>query len=194
LLYRRNRYYDPTTGQFTQEDPIGIAGGLNLYGYANGDPLGLSDPFGLCPGCGKIIRLLVRGGNTVGERVLKKNVPSERLSDLLNEGEDLLVGSGSQARDIARQAGGGRSPVGPESHRAGRPHYHRFDRQGGHIFYSAASALTVSNYIGDDAGPLVSGGAAAIDFFNPLALFKDLLDTASDLEKIGSMIKDAGGG
>jgi RHS repeat-associated protein len=49
LLYRRNRYYDPTTGQFTQEDPIGIAGGLNLYGYANGDPLGLSDPFGLCP-------------------------------------------------------------------------------------------------------------------------------------------------
>ncbi|HEX7049859.1 MAG TPA: RHS repeat-associated core domain-containing protein [Longimicrobiales bacterium] len=29
LLYRRNRYYDPATGQFTQEDPIGIAGGLS---------------------------------------------------------------------------------------------------------------------------------------------------------------------
>ncbi|MFO7294347.1 MAG: RHS repeat-associated core domain-containing protein, partial [Acidimicrobiia bacterium] len=39
LLYRRNRYYDPNTGQFTQEDPIGIAGGLNLYGFADGDPL-----------------------------------------------------------------------------------------------------------------------------------------------------------
>jgi hypothetical protein len=36
-------------GQFTQEDPIGIAGGLNLYGYANGDPINFSDPFGLCP-------------------------------------------------------------------------------------------------------------------------------------------------
>ena len=34
-------------GSFTQEDPIGIAGGLNLYGYANGDPVNFSDPFGL---------------------------------------------------------------------------------------------------------------------------------------------------
>jgi uncharacterized protein RhaS with RHS repeats len=35
-------------GLLTQEDPIGIAGGLNLYGYANGDPINFSDPFGLC--------------------------------------------------------------------------------------------------------------------------------------------------
>jgi uncharacterized protein RhaS with RHS repeats len=49
LLYRRKRYYDPEAGLFTQEDPIGIAGGLNLYGYAGGDPINYSDPFGLCP-------------------------------------------------------------------------------------------------------------------------------------------------
>jgi RHS repeat-associated protein len=47
LLYRRNRYYDPSTGRFTQEDPIGLAGGLNLYGFANGDPVSYSDPYGL---------------------------------------------------------------------------------------------------------------------------------------------------
>jgi len=47
--FRRNRYYDPTAGQFTQEDPIGLAGGLNLYGFAGGDPVNFSDPFGLCP-------------------------------------------------------------------------------------------------------------------------------------------------
>lgn len=46
--YRRNRYYDPRTGRFTQEDPIGLAGGLNAYGYAEGDPVTYSDPFGLC--------------------------------------------------------------------------------------------------------------------------------------------------
>ena len=47
--YRRNRYYDPTTGRFTQEDPLGLAGGLNAYGFADGDPVTYSDPFGLCP-------------------------------------------------------------------------------------------------------------------------------------------------
>ena len=47
LMYRRNRYYDPTTGRFTQEDPIGLAGGLNLYGFAAGDPVNFADPFGL---------------------------------------------------------------------------------------------------------------------------------------------------
>ncbi|NIM51763.1 MAG: hypothetical protein GTO22_21360, partial [Gemmatimonadales bacterium] len=48
LMYMRNRYYDPQSGQFTQEDPIGLAGGLNLYGFADGDPVNFSDPFGLC--------------------------------------------------------------------------------------------------------------------------------------------------
>lgn len=48
LEYKRSRYYDPQTGRFTQEDPIGLAGGLNAYGFANGDPVNYSDPFGLC--------------------------------------------------------------------------------------------------------------------------------------------------
>jgi RHS repeat-associated protein len=46
-LYRRNRYYDPSSGRFTQEDPIGLAGGVNLYGFANGDPVSYDDPYGL---------------------------------------------------------------------------------------------------------------------------------------------------
>ena len=45
----RNRYYDPDAGRFTQEDPIGLAGGINLYGFAEGDPVNFADPFGLCP-------------------------------------------------------------------------------------------------------------------------------------------------
>lgn len=47
-LYRRNRYYDPASGRFTQEDPIGLAGGVNAYGFAEGDPVSFSDPYGLC--------------------------------------------------------------------------------------------------------------------------------------------------
>ena len=48
-MYMRNRYYDPATGQFTQADPIGLAGGLNAFGFANGDPITYSDPYGLSP-------------------------------------------------------------------------------------------------------------------------------------------------
>jgi len=47
LVYRRNRFFDPASGRFTQEDPIGIGGGLNLYGFASGDPVNSADPFGL---------------------------------------------------------------------------------------------------------------------------------------------------
>jgi RHS repeat-associated protein len=47
--YRLNRTYDPSTGRFTQEDPIGLAGGLNVYGFAAGDPVSYSDPYGLNP-------------------------------------------------------------------------------------------------------------------------------------------------
>ena len=74
LLYRRNRYYDPQSGQFTQQDPIGIAGGLNLYGFAGGDPVNNADPFGLCPPCGQHLlpfhlvgRLGSRFGNALGK-------------------------------------------------------------------------------------------------------------------------------
>ena len=34
LYYNRFRYYDPSLGQYTQQDPIGLAGGNpTLYGY-----------------------------------------------------------------------------------------------------------------------------------------------------------------
>ncbi len=46
LHYNRHRYYNPNTGQFTQQDPIGLLGGLNNYQYAN-NPIQWVDPFGL---------------------------------------------------------------------------------------------------------------------------------------------------
>ncbi len=47
LYYNRFRYYNPETGQYTQQDPIGLAGGNpTLYGYV-WDTLNEIDPFGL---------------------------------------------------------------------------------------------------------------------------------------------------
>ena len=47
LHYNRFRYYSPDTGQFINQDPIGLLGGINNYQYAP-NPTGWIDPLGLC--------------------------------------------------------------------------------------------------------------------------------------------------
>jgi RHS repeat-associated protein len=47
LYFNRSRYYDPHTGRFVSEDPIGLDGGTNLYRYSANDPINSSDPSGL---------------------------------------------------------------------------------------------------------------------------------------------------
>ncbi len=49
FTYLRNRWYDPQTGRFLTQDPIGLAGGTNLYAYAGNNPVAWSDPYGLRP-------------------------------------------------------------------------------------------------------------------------------------------------
>lgn len=51
FVYLRNRWYDPSTGRFLTQDPIGLAGGPNLYSYAGSNPISFDDPFGLNPPC-----------------------------------------------------------------------------------------------------------------------------------------------
>ncbi|EKE4264389.1 RHS domain-containing protein [Escherichia coli] len=46
LHYNTFRYYAPDMGRFLTPDPIGLAGGLNLYAYAP-NPLSWIDPLGL---------------------------------------------------------------------------------------------------------------------------------------------------
>ena len=48
LQYNRARYYDPSTGRWISQDPIGFAGGdANLYRYVGNSPTNATDRCGL---------------------------------------------------------------------------------------------------------------------------------------------------
>lgn len=46
LCYCRARFYLPQHGRWLQPDPIGQAGGLNIYAYCGNDPINMVDPSG----------------------------------------------------------------------------------------------------------------------------------------------------
>jgi len=87
LYYYRARYYDPQLGRFISEDPIGLAGGPNVYAYVGNNPVNATDPFGLCEkvmvwrdtdGDGKLERVVeCKGGGALPiEGVTGVGIPS----------------------------------------------------------------------------------------------------------------------
>jgi RHS repeat-associated protein len=69
VYYYRARYYSPQVGRFISEDPIGLAGGPNLYAYTNGNPVGIVDPLGLF-GLPSLPQGLVNGLAGIGDALL----------------------------------------------------------------------------------------------------------------------------
>lgn len=57
--YNYLRDYNPDLGRYLQRDPVGLAGGVNLYGYAFGNPLMYADPYGMFPWGAIIIPIIV---------------------------------------------------------------------------------------------------------------------------------------
>ena len=77
--YNWHRYYDPSTGRYLTPDPIGLAGGLNGYGYAGQDPIRSIDPYGL-------VNYLLSPSETYADRAA---VYSKMQQDLQQAGIDV---------------------------------------------------------------------------------------------------------
>lgn len=71
LYYYRARHYSPQWGRFTQADPIGYAGGINLYGYVGNDPVNLIDTTGLAPDSSMVYSYATGGGSSWGSNLLQ---------------------------------------------------------------------------------------------------------------------------
>ncbi len=71
------RAYDPQTRRWLNRDPIGEAGGANLYGYVGGDPISRIDPLGF--GWLKKIYKIIKGGGNAKDALLEARALVKRM-------------------------------------------------------------------------------------------------------------------
>lgn len=90
LYYNRYRDYDPTIGRYAQGDPIGLAGGENIYAYAANNPIRLTDPWGLAPG--KYGPFGPNNGPTA-------NCPDDKRQQCIDRCRELTIPTGEHSGD-----------------------------------------------------------------------------------------------
>jgi RHS repeat-associated protein len=114
LYYYRARYYHSRLQRFIKEDPIGFAGGINLYSYVLANPLRFIDPFGLeqfevcthAGGCGMQINIPPsKDPEHVRNSIREKWPPTSPMDDALDEaGRRIKKGVGDALEDEAVKA------------------------------------------------------------------------------------------
>ncbi|KEF42131.1 MAG: hypothetical protein ER33_07850 [Cyanobium sp. CACIAM 14] len=107
LSFMRARYYDATTGRFTQADPAGIAGGANLYAFSGNDPMNIADPSGLGGGAigkGGELGLGRAVSGAGGPSVVYVRVPDTVAESIANRAAEVAAMEASKAARSAEAA------------------------------------------------------------------------------------------
>lgn len=88
LLQVGLRQYNPETGRWMTEDPIGLAGGENLYAYCGNDPVNAVDPMGLSPDCDDADDIIASYSGPGGLGKALNAAFTQNGSDLVNQDYD----------------------------------------------------------------------------------------------------------
>lgn len=94
LYHYRARAYDPATGSFLQEDPLGLTAGFNLVAYVWANPVSYVDPYGYS-GIGTIIQDIIdfvdNNRATIADVALDLLTPLQGILDLMSSvtGKDI---------------------------------------------------------------------------------------------------------
>ncbi|MEO7329300.1 MAG: RHS repeat-associated core domain-containing protein [Minicystis sp.] len=102
LYYNRFRYYDPEASRYVSQDPIGLKGGLELYGYVD-DPLIWMDPLGLARGLWNLTREVAEATMELGNRIYYRS-PADHLGDVYWWSKD-TAGHGGSAFKVFQKEG-----------------------------------------------------------------------------------------
>jgi RHS repeat-associated protein len=152
LYYNRFRYYDPEAGRYVSPDPIGLDGGLAIYGYVR-DPFGWIDPLGLSCGPSKAkagayyeAEIDAAGKLRLLSGPLSLDAAASKMRGIVREGpsghlKGVYTKLKGEARALAAKLGDAK-PIRDGAHGTGGdffPHFHPAGRPGGHVWYGAAS-------------------------------------------------------
>jgi RHS repeat-associated protein len=112
LTYLHARYFDPQLGVFLSPDPIGVEGGLNLYSYAFGNPLNLTDRSGLAASHCSETSVFGPSGFSVGLTCSDVGGGSSLVESLHNWFMAIVHNLGNRPQPGERNPGGGREDNG----------------------------------------------------------------------------------
>ena len=95
LINMRARSYDAVLGRFGSQDPIGVAGGTDLYTYALNDPIQVIDPAGLDPVSSQQGSSWCAGvavDDAAQQQCQNNVIMVQQVNDLGKQGFDMLYG------------------------------------------------------------------------------------------------------